>query len=560
MRAVVGVIALVALAAGGCTDSETAAVIPTSTSATTQTTVASASSASPTTSTEIEAVTTTTAANPTAWRVNRVALQQAPIPTSGGAEASEFGDLSGWLSHILVSDGVVVGIGEANLSFGAWQTDDLVEWNLVSYEDYTLNCPEEIISPIWSAGVTGTGRLVVFARSQRVCGPGPGESAIVLLSDDQGRTWTRGVFGDGEDAYVESIAEAGGTLYAAGNVSASGSRPTAAVWISADDGETWTRAEGASAFPDNSLAGPIAVLPDRVVVLGSASQDTVTWTTTDSGSTWTRTAIDGDWTIEALTVVGSEVVAVVNAWDDETQSRSYLLATSTDGYSFHVTAASPAFGDYVRGVTLLWWNDRLVAPASIVERTDPQYCFQDIASCNLASTVMNVGLPGEWRRVAGTATSDTWQPHETQIIGSQLVALRLQSVDDGEKWQEIWTWDLDANPQTVEVAAPTTTTPPYELHERNDELPVGETKRFVFTYSGCGAEFLEVNGQTWLRTEVAPPDDSWLLRDDLVFGHAGQLLYATITLVSGSRIEARLESGDVVAVYEPTDQPAPTCW
>lgn len=102
--------------------------------------------------------------------------------------------------------------------------------------------------------------------------------------------------------------------------------------------------------------------------------------------------------------------------------------------------------------------------------------------------------------------------------------------------------------------------PPLPIHDSTQHLEIGVTERFVFTYSGCGANYLSIGGENWIRTDVAEPEDNWPLRDTLIAGGPGQYLYATITLVDQNRVEARLETGELVAVYEPTTEPAPACF
>lgn len=135
--------------------------------------------------------------------------------------------------------------------------------------------------------------------------------------------------------------------------------------------------------------------------------------------------------------------------------------------------------------------------------------------------------------------------------------------------------ELGWHPSVPGVTVPES---PYPEWQGGDDLKVGEPWRYWVTIDGCRFEFMHFNGTWWKQTHrtyqpgtdgQAPglgdnyeshdyPDD-WDVYELPV--HGGPLIDVdgVVTLVNPTRIEATTLDGQLIALYEPTDETPPYC-
>jgi hypothetical protein len=148
-------------------------------------------------------------------------------------------------------------------------------------------------------------------------------------------------------------------------------------------------------------------------------------------------------------------------------------------------------------------------------------------------------------------------------VGPDLLVIVMGGAEYGDPPQRIYLWDgiPAAEPQAAPVTAPTTTVPPFPVLDPSaDTLERDVTWRYVYTFQGCWGDFRYFNGRTWKRAGEMLIDPGWPVRHENVIDGPTELLYGTITLVARDRIEIRVESGELVAVFAPTEEAAPSCW
>jgi len=509
----------------------------------------------PTTTTIAPSTTATTESAP-GWEVIVPQLEEPTLPE--GADPTEISYPRPVLHQVVFDGETVLGLGIANSTFAVWGSADLEHWDLLHQETFAHNCPEEMVDLITTAGVTETGRLIVFTNAQQPCGTNDGRYVAVFLSDDHGNTWAQGEFAGRPDAYIWDFLAEDNVLYAVGH---SGTTPTPAIWTSHDNGNSWGDTTAPpEAFPEDTGVGSVLSLNGSIVAVGRHDFVVNTWTSRDRGETWERHVISEVDAVGYETSTDGRLVLIGEHWDEESATRTLHAGISSDGVVFEWGDLDPEFGDYIQYVYLAPWGESLVALTEIMERSDPQYCFQDVNTCQQKSTVVNIGGADGWQRLAAAGSDDLPNRFiQMSIVDGQIVGLGDWEGFGGQD-QKIWMWDLEAESATVDITAPTTTMPPYPIHDRSEPLEVGVIERFVFTYAGCGADHLVIAGENWKRIEVAEPDETWIMSELDFYSGLTKLLYATITLTEDNRIEARLETGEVIAVYEPTDDPVTSCY
>jgi photosystem II stability/assembly factor-like uncharacterized protein len=106
--------------------------------------------------------------------------------------------------------------------------------------------------------------------------------AILLRTDDGGRTWRREILSHAEGiSFVPATAVSEGNelLITGRRVNVVEGSNVAMVWRSTDGGETWYTED----LPEGSTSGPAVLTDGRAVVLGAAGAAAMAWTSLDGG-------------------------------------------------------------------------------------------------------------------------------------------------------------------------------------------------------------------------------------------------------------------------------------
>ncbi len=120
--------------------------------------------------------------------------------------------------------------------------------------------------------------------------PSGQQDAILLRSEDGGRSWSREMLSHAEGISFRPAAAvvAGDEVLVTGRrVNAADGSNVAMVWRSTDGGETWYTED----LPEGTASGPAVLVDGRAVVLGHAGVATMAWTSRDGGP-WTAVRSD----------------------------------------------------------------------------------------------------------------------------------------------------------------------------------------------------------------------------------------------------------------------------
>ncbi len=575
-QALVALLVALAIAGAGCGGDEPAR---TTAAEVVVTTAALSSSSTAVTTSSMTSATGTVTLPLAGWEVHTPDVE-VPPPVEGR------GDIvfpPPQLRQVAVVGNGFVGVGRGQEGFAAWQSRDGFDWDLTFYEAFSPRGDSDRLH-LWGGELllVGEHRLVAVGTiSTGRQAPVPNLSPVtaVWLSDDAGASWRRGDWPEQGASLVYDVASTSLGLVAVGDVRPNEPEPgpiNPAIWISRDAGQSWERVgRTGEAFTGEGGVVRVVEFAGGLLAVGSIDDRVGVWQSAD-GESWVRSGPevfgDAGCTVDSCYVGGwagglaaldGKAVAFTALRDLETGTYPLSLWESPDGVEWTRWPGDPAWGDGedCRLGDEAVWRDRLVAWGTITERTDPQFCFQDPSTCDTRSIVVNLGDSGGWQRLSLDPLPDSLIAD--LAVGPDLLLIVTEGAEDGDPPQRVYLWEGTpaAEPQAAPVTAPTTTVPPYPVLDASiDTLELGVTWRYVYAFQGCWGDSLHFNGRTWKRVEEIPIDPEWPVRPIFMIDAPTELLYGTITLVTPDRIEIRVENGDLVAVFTPTEEEAPMCW
>ena len=396
----------------------------------------------------------------------------------------------------------------------------------------------------------------------------------VVLHSDDGRRWVRvATSGLDQRADVAGIAATDGGFVAVGALR-TGAVPSMepsfapAVWHSSDGGSWTVEPLAVTSEGEGGVRGVVAV-DGALVAVGQSGDEGTVWRSTDAGATWQASRVDlGDQTsgsvwLQDIAVVDGTLVAVgqsdagggfsrplIGTSDDggDSWSRVGLEDATTDGLEIYGLEGGP-------GRVFVLGSRFLDAYAS------PERCYTDLDACaSDADPVVLTSSDGtDWDELDLSRVSDSEYLAIHDVVVTSPGSIFLIGVDEQVT---AWTWPEESGP-------PLTTTPPsppatnreQPLATHGDQLEPGVTYRYPL-YIHCGMGYLgKFNGTHWYLSDAPAgtpetgaghvPPDNWPVAQQTVFG--------LITLVAEDRIEYSIPSGDVIAVYAPSDREPAGC-
>jgi len=424
----------------------------------------------------------------------------------------------------------------------------------------------------------------------------PGAHAMVWSTTDHGAHWSPvddpaagrpEVFGAGE-LYAVADTPKGivvlGVLHSGADLSAA----TPAAWRSTDRGATWSRLDLAGAhLGAHAFLSSIATLGESVVVSGSddtgpvvrATRDLVQWD--DAGRLDLPVSLAGD---------GSRLVALASELPSDVKPDAPILWTSTQVGQWVPVARDPGvFGDGGTGeysysgaqtrLTIQRSRDAFVIEGSVQERSAPQFCFQDLASCQVQTTVVATSQDGaRWARVAAeeqrtgratnafvayvqdSAPAAIITMHIAPLSGSSTTRARNGGNAGATRELQLWRWSGVDAPARLVPSAPTTTEPPRPMLERNADLAVGASARVQWYTGGCSSG-LSVGGRVF---EVVAPglpavQPDWPVRGLQVADGPSMMVLGTVTRVGPDELTFTVEGTDTTIRLVPATKPSFGC-
>lgn len=469
-------------------------------------------------------------------------------------------DGTGWLA-----------IGEANDRFAVWESTDLVEWTMAFSEPYDEGTDQDRFLSVTGLTVhndrvIATGNVTLSPWNER---PNFGPVTRVWVRDSDG--WRRSVGAGSLDEFASIVFGVEATslgVFAVGEIrpdepQQGPARP--AIWRS-DDGDEWVRLEAG----DNTFGGEGSVIGlvefgGGLVAVGSANQEPMVWQSND-GISWTRSRL-GEMASYArvieIGILDGLLAVMAEAWDAERTAPPPVLWLSDDATTWVGPDRDPAFGfgDSGRLAGLEQYEGGLLASALIHERPGPEFCYQDVATCDNFAVALNTTEDGtQWSRL-------DFHPEplaliEEVVVDSGHIIVRVEERDpnSSDRFPVLWIWQDEDPPNVSQIAAPTTTAPTYPMYDSDSPLTVGETVRYVFALDGCGSNWFSFDEDWYSPTSrTYQPDEypeEWPVQRQVADDGPSAVLYGTITRLDSTTIEVHVEDGDLVAVLEPsTEEP-----
>jgi hypothetical protein len=296
---------------------------------------------------------------------------------------------SGYLAFGFDSDS-----GTAERS-AVWRSTDLRHWERTGRSLGALSGKQEVRS------VSGTGaRLVAVGGQRDELGTDESERAKAWFSDDAGNMWTASDL-DGLDlqhSALVAVVEVNAGQLAIGSMNTPSGQQDAILLRSEDRGRSWLRetmshAEGISFIPVAAVAaGDEVLVTGRRVNVADGSNVAMVWRSTDGGETWyTEDLHDGTASGPAVLAEGQAVV-LGSAGSDA------MAWTSNDGGPWmpvHSDVFSGPEGATVRPSAVTRHGDCLYAIGIVRTQGQASYEAEDLAwrSCDGGSTWVDLGYP-----------------------------------------------------------------------------------------------------------------------------------------------------------------------
>ena len=338
-----------------------------------------------------------------------------------------------------------------------------------------------------------------------------------------------------------------------------------ALWRSVD-GAVWEEIE-LPAKGEGFALGVVA-MGDRLLVAGGSGPNAVVWRSDDQGSSWSRTrpaplrkAGPSHITSMAVAADGESVVLMGGSFDEGRGGAPLVLVSDDRGETWESVSLDAALWEGVFGGGVINGTAHglvFVAHRSFGPFTDTDRCYADPEGCGSSSAVALHSVEGRtWGELdlAGVDQSGYFQLHS--FARDHLGALLLLGA---REQLELHRWTGLAPPPILPPPAP----PPISdipLAMHNAQLEPGVTYRYPLN-THCGMDLLGgFNEQWWYRVDppggAADTGSGRRLPDH--WPTAGQSILGLITLTAGNTIEYSIPGGEVIAVYEPSDELPPGC-
>jgi hypothetical protein len=379
---------------------------------------------------------------------------------------------------------------------------------------------------------------------------------LAFRSSD-GLTWEQvEVTGFDEPLDVNDVAVIDGLVVVAGNI-----RPeedqgmggyAASLWTSSD-AKTFTKVElpGVPApvgYRNDSYAGHIAVVGDRVMVVGRVARSAAVWASDDRGGSWAElssTGLDDLYELPALTSVGDVVLAGAGG-------AKFSAVRSTDrGATWSPVRSLPIEGEEA-GWAPVWSDGKRFWTLTGLEDMSwirPEVCYADLAQCgNIPEPQLvtstdgldwtAVDLPGEPDEITGTADG------RVLVLAVIRQGLVVHTLAAGSSPPEA---PASSRPKTIDLVT---------LEE--GETPEVGLRYHAPMYVHCGMDWFWFGEATWRRTDDGPDvetgagdgsPEGWPL--------SGQTIYGYATLTDADHLEYATDD-EVIARYERAEG-APGC-
>jgi hypothetical protein len=509
-----------------------------------------------------------TTAAPAVWR-------QVPfmLPTSVGSSAPMI-DVGG---RLVLTDNSGGFRGDIRFS----TSDDGTSWTPAT----TSSTPEITSSRVTS--MVSNGDRVLAAGSVTLAADAPSLSRdypALWFSNDRGSTWRfAGEPGKGplaDRGSVNKVAAFRGGFIAVGSRKIGpdygpDSSDAARSWTSAD-GQVWATDEALkSCEPRTPLTSRFAAIQ---LLMDVATSESTAVSIDSCGQAFLRESIASEWRamdvdpskprkdLRHVVAFGDQLLVFGSVGANAEQPTSLVWASADKGRTWTATPfgqSAATIGMEARDFMV--WHGRLYALGQVEDNADPQYCYQDFATCQQTRSVVFVTTDGtDWQRttLAGDAVSynvskpygDLWAivpGGRPTVIGWTAANAPTMSRLDGE-----------GPPVTMPPSTPPTTTPAHRfLPTDAKDLRVGEVWRYQylvtsFSIGGCGRGEVDFNGKHWkpIETKVQPPyPPEWSVVEQEGTDTSSTSVFGTIELASQDRIEIGVEGYGPVWILAPAE-------
>ena len=334
-----------------------------------------------------------------------------------------------------------------------------------------------------------------------------------------------------------------------------------AVW-SSTHGRRWIVEHDGTCCPDFENVHRLVRDGDQLVVFGSVFDEDnnridVRYASTDRGTTWAVTDHAPDPPTSDISVVRDIPENLHNADPDD------LLAfpepeAIIDDRSVQLADGRGQWGD-VSGIEVHRVGSEGPAYGIVVRRINASLhaCYPDPGDCQRWETALATSADGTaWFDV------DIEPPtHDERLVVGDSGSLLL--------WREtedhsivIRYWPGPDQPPTVDPADPPVPDAPVSFHWFDEELPVGEERRYRLAVGGCSFTTPEINGQLFepdadllLAAAVHP---AWEDDDPGADGPEGYL-FDRILLSENGTLTFRTEDDAITATFHQIDELANPC-
>jgi hypothetical protein len=417
--------------------------------------------------------------------------------------------------------------------------------------------PESVLLTV-AAGAAGASGLLAVGSDYDTFLP------VVWRSDD-GRSWapgdTSGLEQPGDMTALVATSEG----YVSVGAFRTGKDPSggpfaAAVWRS-EDGRSWETIELPVEAGRDSYGSGIVAVGETLVAVGQDGRRAAVWRSADGGATWTRStppALEGGEysSLQGIAAHGETLLAAAAVPTPDGWEELLLLVSHDKGQTWDPVEL-PAdlrrdLGAWVQlGSTSKGFWAISYRGAEIFR--DLGRCYDDLEYCRAGSRPVLLHSPDglEWNEL------DLGSLAESQYL--QLLTVtedpvgRLAVVAAVEAGMRLSAW---SDPESLPPPAPVRPEPPRNdipLADHGAELEVGVVYRFPL-FIHCGMDYLgSFNDRYWyLRSAPGSvPEAEWPTVEQSILGF--------VRLVDTQTIEYSIPSGEVIAIYAPSDREPPGC-
>jgi hypothetical protein len=323
------------------------------------------------------------------------------------------------------------------------------------------------------------------------------------------------------------------------------------VWSSSDaasfDEADLPGVRAPQGYRNESYAGHVAVIGDRLLAAGRVDRSATVWISDDEARTWQQASdpeLDDVYDVSGLAVVGDVVLAGVG-------EGSVSALRSTDrGATWSPVAGLPAAAE--TGWAPVWSDqDRFWTLTGVDDMSwsRPEVCYADLDQCGQdpgprlvtspdGSEWTSVELSGEPEEITGTADG------RVLVLGVDGEGLVVRSLAPGTSPPES---DEEAEPEVVELVT----------------LGEGESPEIGVRYHApmfvhCGMDWFWFGDATWRRTDDGPDVETGAGDEaPQAWPLVGQTLYGYAVLTDADHLEYS-DGDEVIATYRRAEG-APGC-